>query len=79
MPDVELKLPDDLPTPSFKPLPVYSHVGDLLKLYWDNEPGYAEQINPYVTLIRAFSDKRIVGVKIGGILTLVKSENGMLR
>lgn len=57
-----------------KPVPTYSRVGDQLSLYFDPESGYAEPLNESVTLIRAFSDKRVVGVKITGILNLVNKE-----
>lgn len=32
--------------------------------YWEDEESYAEQVSPELTLYRAFSDKRVVGVRI---------------
>ncbi len=64
------------PPKEFKPLPVYSHVGDMLKLYWNDEPGYAVTVNEFVTLIVGFTTKSVVGVKITGILQMVNSKEG---
>lgn len=59
------------PCKGFKVHPFYSVIGDLLDVYFENEVGYAETIAPGVDVIRAFSDKRIVGVKLFGIRQLI--------
>jgi hypothetical protein len=56
----------------FKPIPIYSARGDQLRIYFENEEGFAENLNDDVILIRAFKDRRIVGVKINNILGFIK-------
>jgi hypothetical protein len=66
---MELQLPAsaDLP-PEGELRAVYSEKGNMIKWYWDDEPSYAEQVvvaGTWVgTLLRAISDKRVVGVKL---------------
>ena len=74
MPEFELNVPPITPPKpaDFKPGATYSHVGDLLKVYLEDEPAYAVQLTPLLTVLRAFKDHRIVGVKVAGILEMVK-------
>ncbi len=63
------------PTGQFKPVPFYSQVGDMLEVYWDEgkpNGGYAERVNDQLTVIRAFDDDRPIGVKVYGVLELVR-------
>ena len=70
---MELELPDELPrSPKvFKPLALYSTVGDVLQVYLEDEPAYAQQVSPEITVLRAFSDGRIVGVKVSYVAAKV--------
>lgn len=58
----------------FKPVPRYSAIGDMLEIHYEEEPAYAEPVNEHLTLLRAFSDKRIVGMKVFGVAALVTDE-----
>ena len=51
----------------FKPVPRYSLAGDMLEIHVEGEPAYAETVNEHLTVLRAFSDKRIVGLKVFGV------------
>lgn len=57
---------------AFRVVPHYSVVGDMLSVYFKEDPGYAKQITPQVTLILSFATKEIVGVKIFGVKGLVE-------
>ncbi len=61
----------------FKPVPRYSLTGDMLEVHIEGEPAYAETVNEYLTVLRAFSDKRIVGVKVFGVAALVDDARKM--
>ena len=56
----------------FKPVPRYSSSGDVLEAYWEDAPAYADQITPYLIVMRAFGDKRAVGVKVFGVRGMVE-------
>lgn len=78
---MELKLPASLADyleknkcKGFKPVPRYSGTGDMLEIHFEDEPAFAEPVNESLTLLRAFSDKRIVGAKVFGIFALVETE-----
>jgi hypothetical protein len=58
----------------FKPVPRYSLAGDMLEIHFEDEMAYAEQVNEHLTLLRAFSDKRVVGAKVFGVRGLVEAE-----
>lgn len=51
----------------FKIAPHYSIRGDMLVVYFKDDPAYAEQLTPQVTIERSFATKEIVGVKIFGV------------
>lgn len=52
---------------------VYSVVGAMLEVYWEDEPAYADQITPTLTVMRAFSDKRPVGVKLYDVRLVIEA------
>lgn len=47
-----------------KPVPRYSERGDMVEVHWDPEPAFADRVTEQLTLLRAFSDRRVVGVKL---------------
>lgn len=58
----------------FQPIPFYSKVGDMLEVYWEEgapDGGYSDPINNELTVIRAVSDNRPIGVKVYGVRFLV--------
>lgn len=72
---MELLLPPSLeqmlaarPPGGFKAVAVYSEKGNMVKWHWDEEPAYEEPVaegGVWVgSLLRAFSDKRVVGIKL---------------
>lgn len=64
-------LRDRKPGP-FRPVPRYSVMGAMLEVYWEDEPAYADQISPTLTVMRAFSDKRAVGAKLYDVKPLIE-------
>lgn len=75
---MELQIPETLDKylrthapKGFKPVPRYSMTGDMLEIHFEGEPAYAETVNEHLTVLRAFSDKRVVGVKVFGVGPLV--------
>ena len=77
MPNFKLNVePIETIKPNFKPIPVYSQIGDMLTVFWEdggpNDYGYADQVNSQITVIRAMSDQRPIGVKVYGIKELVR-------
>ncbi len=72
---MELQLPGDLPTPKpFVPSVQYSHVGDLLKVYWDEEEAFARQLTPEITILIGFKSGRVVGVKVANVKSKVEKD-----
>jgi hypothetical protein len=59
------------PPKGFKPVPYYSAAGDFLLLYFEDEAGYTEGLGERAEVIRAFSDGRVVGVKIYRVPELI--------
>lgn len=59
------------PPKGFRPVPSFSVAGNMLSVYFEDDPGFAETLNPQVTVIRAFSDRRIVGVKLFEVPELI--------
>lgn len=55
------------PCKGFNPSPLYIPTGDYLLCFSEDEKAYAEQLSPYLTIYRAFSDGRVVGVKVGEV------------
>lgn len=48
----------------------YSKVGDQLKIYWDDEPSFADELDERerLTILRAFKDEHaVVGCKVWGL------------
>jgi hypothetical protein len=66
---VEIEGLDKVPAhEKFKAVAMYNRHGNMIEWYWDDEPAYEDPINEGKkwtgSLLRAFSDKRVVGVKI---------------
>ena len=55
----------------FQPAPRYSEVGGMLEVHFEDVPAYVKPVNPQVTLLLAFDDKRVVGVKVFDVLGLI--------
>ena len=55
----------------FKPVPRYSLAGDMFEVYIEGEPGCTVPVNEFLTIVRAFSDSRILGVKVFGVAAMV--------
>ena len=73
--DLPWDLEEDLknrPRGPFKPVLRYSRIGDMVEIHFEEDPAFAVQVNEYLTLLRAFSDRRLVGVKIFGVGPLVR-------
>ena len=48
----------------------YSKAGDQLKIYWDDEPSWADELDngQHITVLRSLADdKLVVGCKIWGL------------
>ena len=74
MDEFDLQLPQNLPPKNFTPGAVhYSHVGDMLNVYWKDDPAFARQISPQVTLMIAFDTREVVGVKITDVKAMVEA------
>jgi len=75
--ELKLKLPDDLKAPRkpFTPCAQYSRFGDMLKVYWDDEPGWDKQLTPEIIIVIGFETRRVVGVKIVDIATKVSAHD----
>lgn len=61
--------------PNFKPYFYYHTELDTLECFWENAQDYGDWLNPWLTLMRAVDDNRIVGCKIGGIRQLMDKTN----
>lgn len=53
------------------PFPRYSAAGDMLEVHFEDVPAFADQIAPTITLLRAMSDKRVVGVKVFDVKAVI--------
>ena len=49
--------------------PFYNQDGDMIEVYWSDEPCYAECLGD-ITVERSFETKQIVGIKIHGVTKL---------
>ena len=59
------------PCGEFKPgLPFYNRDGDMIEIWLENESSYAESLGE-ITVERAQSDNRIVGIKIHRVKKLI--------
>lgn len=72
MADFHLLLPE-IPKPKgpFSPSASYSRVGDLLKVYLDEEESYAHPLTPEITVLIGFKSGRITGVKVANIASKI--------
>ena len=59
------------PPGKFEPRPFYVPCGDHIEVYTEDAESYAEWVSPYLTVMRAFDDHRVVGVKIRNVRRLV--------
>lgn len=56
------------PCQGFKSCVHYSATGDFVEHHIVDELAYAEQLSPYLTILRSMKTKEIVGVKVFGVL-----------
>jgi hypothetical protein len=74
--EMVLDLPAKLPTVSFDPtVATWSDRGDCVFCYICDECGYAERINPDLTIFRAFGSKEVIGFKIKNVRRILKEED----
>jgi len=59
--------------PRFESHPFYSPEGDCVKLYFENVDFFADRVDCWLTVYKAFDDKRVVGFKLKNIQTLVSA------
>ncbi len=55
------------PVGKFKIAPIFHPEADLLTLFFENEPSYAERVDKYLTVHRSFEGHRLVGFELKGI------------
>src|SRR5438093_7506333 len=55
------------PVGKFKVAPIFQPEADLLTLFFENEPSYAERIDKYLTLHKSFAGHKLVGFELKGI------------
>jgi hypothetical protein len=60
---------------AFTPSATYSRVGDLLKVYIDDEPCFARQLTPSITVLIGMESGGIVGVKISDVAAMVNGKS----
>lgn len=64
--------------PPFKPNAMYNRAGDGLQVYLCQDDNYVQWLCPGVEVMRAFSDKRIVGFNVWGLSHVVAKDGGEL-
>jgi len=55
----------------FQIRPTYSVAGDCVEVFMEDADHYAEYVNCWLTVYKAFSDKRIVGIQINNISKVI--------
>ena len=55
----------------FTSRPTYTDVGDCVELYFEDADCYADRVDCWLTLYRAFDDRRVVGFMLKNIKTLL--------
>lgn len=56
---------------SFESKPTYSPTGDCVELYFEDSDCYAERVDCWLTLYRAFDNDRVVGFMLKNVKTLL--------
>jgi hypothetical protein len=56
-----------LPLEPFEPCVMYFRDADVIQFLREAVPHYAEYLHPRADILRAFDDKRIVGIQINGV------------
>lgn len=73
--ELVLDLPTDLAEPKFdSTVATYSERGDCIFCYICDECGFAERINPDLTIFRSCDSKEVTGFKIKNVRRIVKDE-----
>lgn len=52
---------------------LYSVRGRMLEAYWEDVPARADPVSPSLTVMRAFSDNRPVGVKLYDVQDAIRA------
>lgn len=52
---------------------LYGVRGRMLEAYWEDEPAWADPVSPSLTVMRAFSDNRPVGVKLYDVQDAIRA------
>jgi hypothetical protein len=55
----------------FQSRPFYSHAGDYLTFFFEDEDHYAERMDEYLTVFRSMEGDRFVGFKLKGVAYLL--------
>jgi len=77
--DAHERIMKGMERPPFKPNASYNKHGDGLRVYLCADDSYTQWLCPGVEVMRAFSDRRIVGFKIWGLSRIVARDGGELQ
>ena len=61
------------PCQGFTAKPRYNRLGNFVELYWEDADCFADPQEHGFHLMRAMDDRRVVGVKIHGVSTMVEA------
>ena len=69
--DLEEYIKDAKPMGKFTPKPFYCEEGNYIKVFWSDEPSYAQEVSPEVTIFKSFETDEVVGSQIPRIRQLI--------